>query len=160
MLASVSRKVSERRVSLPIDGEIAAPETATAVGSEKSRPRRGLPPALPSHDGQQRSRNACSNSEVFIAPTSGPPIVLALKVKLVTRRPGGVAAGSDTFAAAQMISDGHWSSAVSERATSSSYFRSTATPRLSCSISAFFRSSPSASGGTRFRANAEQRRRL
>ena len=98
-------------MSLPIEGESAAPDIATAAGSVKSAWRDSV--------------LASSNAAVLTAPTSGPPIAIALKVKLVTPRPGGVAALSEMFAAAQTSSVGHcWrpseagSIAVSDSCTS------------------------------------------
>jgi hypothetical protein len=63
-------------------------------------------------------RNFFSYSRVSIAPTSGPPTVFALNVKLVTGRPGGVAPWSETFAAAHTMSAGQSSSAVADSVTS------------------------------------------
>src|SRR3954470_20151182 len=145
--ASASRKRNAGLLILPIEGEMAAPDMATAAGSERSR--------------RCFFRRDPSYVVVFIAPTSGPPIVCALKVKLVTDLPGGVAPGSEMFAAAQTMSDGHLSRAVFEIGTSLSNSRSTATPSLlSCSIPALARSAPTSSGDTRFSANAVHSLRL
>jgi hypothetical protein len=121
-LASAIRKVSGRLVIFPIDGEIAAPDIAIAAISERSRERRlaenDSEPALPR--GSEKAFSICS---VGTAPTSGPPTALALKVKLVTRLPGGVAFESEMLAAAQISRVGHCSpsppvSAVFEIGTS------------------------------------------
>ena len=65
---------------------------------------------------------------VGAAPVSGPPIAVGLNVKLATARPGGVAPGSDTLAAAHTISIGHASpTSVSDSTTGSSNGRSFAT---------------------------------
>ena len=74
---------------------VIGPDIATAAGRVES-PRRLL--LFPT---------ACWKASVLTPPTSGPPISLALNVKLVTWRPGGVAPGSETFAAAHTSSFGH-----------------------------------------------------
>jgi hypothetical protein len=83
---------SDVRVSFPMEGDSAAPDMATAAGSVMSRRR--LAPSRRSY------------SSVAMPPTSGPPIAARLNVKLVTPRPGGVAPGSETFAAAHTSSVG------------------------------------------------------
>src|SRR5690242_15744850 len=90
--ARPSRKRRLGCVALPIEGERAAPDMAIAAGRLRSRWRRA-----------ERPR---SNSLVGTPPTSGPPTAWLLNVKLVTRRPGGVAPGSDTLAAAHTTSVG------------------------------------------------------
>ena len=141
------RNVHERLPFLPIDGASAAPDIATAAGSVKSRWR--------------RAPNACSKARVSRPPTSGPPIDSALKVKLVTPRPAGVAPGSEMFAAAQTTSVGPLAQAVSDSGTWRSKSRSTAMPSVrSWTIAARRRSDGSFWGRTRFRANAVFKRRL
>ncbi len=153
MLASASRKVSGRYVILPIDGESAAPDMATAAGRVMSR---------------RRLRPRFSYLSVSAAPVSGPPIAVGLKVKLATARPGGVAPGSDTFAAAQTMSIGHLSNSGPgstrdlDSSTIASNGRWRATPRLPlrCAGGGAGRSLPSASSGQMRRsANAVARRR-
>src|SRR5436853_561370 len=81
-----------RRVILPIDGDSAAPDMATAAGSVNARWRLWC--------------TMVSSSSVAVAPTSGPPTADGLNVKLVTPRPGGVAPQSEMLAAAQTSSVG------------------------------------------------------
>ena len=147
-MAIVIRNRIGRLVCLPIDGEIAAPDIATAAGSVKYA--------------FCRRSHASSNALVSTAPTSGPPIALALNVKLVTDRPGGVAALSETFAAAQTNKVGHTlvpsaslGIAVSDSGSRKLYARSAANPASSLEIGGGM----SPSRRSRFSANADDSRR-
>ena len=112
---SASSSRSRGTVSLPIDGDSAAPDIATAAGRVRSRRRfsRGC-----------RPRTRMSRSP----PTSGPPIAVALKVKL-----GHAAAGRRRARGRRRwrprrrsASASRPSRAVSESWTSRSNFRATA----------------------------------
>src|SRR3977135_3632539 len=90
--ATAMRNRYGRFVILPIEGDTAAPDMATAAGTVTSCRRADSP--------------ARSTRLAESMPTNGPPHPLRLKVKLVTDRPGGEIPGSDRLAAAQTTSSG------------------------------------------------------